>query len=166
MEEWKECYNSDLVIYYVSNQGRIKSIRKKSGIEYILKKYDDNGYERVMIKKLISVHKLVALYFIGEKPNGYEIDHINRIRNDNRVENLRYCTRQENVRNSSFFREDIIEEGHERIKIRMRECAKTFREKHKDKINEKYTCECGSIISKHNKAKHERSKKHNDLKKK
>ena len=36
----------------------------------------------------------------GAVPSGYEIDHINGQRNDNRLENLRLVTRQENMRNA------------------------------------------------------------------
>ncbi len=37
--------------------------------------------------------------FNGEIPAGYEIDHINSIRNDNRIENLRLAKRSENMQN-------------------------------------------------------------------
>ena len=51
-------------------------------------------------KKTYPVHRLVAWAFLGKCPEGKEIDHINRIRNDNRPENLRWLTRQENNWNS------------------------------------------------------------------
>lgn len=37
--------------------------------------------------------------FNGKIPEGYEIDHINTIRNDNRLENLRLFTHKENCNN-------------------------------------------------------------------
>ena len=47
------------------------------------------------------VHELVALAFIGPRPASpgvtFEIDHINDVKTDNRVENLLYVTRQENM---------------------------------------------------------------------
>lgn len=43
------------------------------------------------------VHSLVALTFIGERPEGYDVLHINDIPTDNRLENLRYGTRTENI---------------------------------------------------------------------
>lgn len=49
--------------------------------------------------KPIYAHKVIMLAFKGECPEGKEIDHINGVRNDNRIENLRYVTRTENVRN-------------------------------------------------------------------
>ena len=48
------------------------------------------------------VHRLVAEAFI-DNPNGYtEIDHVNRDKSDNRVENLRWVTHSENMRNSTM----------------------------------------------------------------
>ena len=45
------------------------------------------------------IHKLVAEYFIGERPEGYEIDHIDGNYLNNRADNLRYVTRRENLLN-------------------------------------------------------------------
>ena len=48
------------------------------------------------------VHRLVAEAFL-DNPNGYtEIDHVNRDKSDNRVENLRWVTHSENMRNSTM----------------------------------------------------------------
>ena len=43
------------------------------------------------------VHRLVAAAFLGPCPDGQEVLHGNGQRLDNRLENLRYGTRQENV---------------------------------------------------------------------
>lgn len=45
------------------------------------------------------VHRVIYETFIGEIPDGYEIDHINTIRTDNRLENLRCVTHKENMNN-------------------------------------------------------------------
>lgn len=50
-------------------------------------------------KKRISAHRLVATAFISNPDNKPQIDHINGIRNDNRVDNLRWVTAKENVNN-------------------------------------------------------------------
>ena len=42
---------------------------------------------------------LVAIAFIPNIDNKSDVDHINTIRTDDRVENLRWCTRSENMRN-------------------------------------------------------------------
>lgn len=54
------------------------------------------GIKRDGRRTSISVHRLVALAFIGPCPDGYEVDHINNVRDDNRVENLQYLTRRDN----------------------------------------------------------------------
>lgn len=46
------------------------------------------------------IHRLIWLYTYGEWPT--EIDHINHIRDDNRIENLREVTRKENGKNQSM----------------------------------------------------------------
>ena len=59
------------------------------------------GYPRVMIgsnnqRAHFFVHNVITLCYLGEKPQGYQTDHINSIRTDNRVENLQYITPQQN----------------------------------------------------------------------
>ena len=61
------------------------------------------GYLQLRVSKPksmhIAVHRLVYETFVGEIQNGYEIDHINTIRDDNRIENLRSVTHKENNNN-------------------------------------------------------------------
>ena len=56
------------------------------------------GYMRVMInKKSYMVHRLVFLIHHGRLPT--MVDHINGIKNDNRIENLRECDMSQNCQN-------------------------------------------------------------------
>jgi hypothetical protein len=105
IEDWRVLPGYDGK-YMVSNKGEVKSLNyKRTGKEKILScSKDTHGYPQVTLTKNYKkssqcVHNLVALCFIGEKPNGEMIDHINRIRDDNRPENLRYVTGSENQRN-------------------------------------------------------------------
>lgn len=60
---------------------------------------DKDGYIVIKIeKKAYKAHRLVYAYFNGHFPE-HEIDHINRVRSDNRIENLRDVTRAQNVWN-------------------------------------------------------------------
>ncbi len=62
---------------------------------------DKDGYLIIKIKgKQYKAHRLVFAYFNDRFPTK-EIDHINRNRTDNRIENLREVDRTENVRNTT-----------------------------------------------------------------
>ena len=61
------------------------------------------GYKVVGIaNKRHLVHRLVVETYLGAIPDGYEVDHINRNRSDNNVENLRIVTHIENQRNTAY----------------------------------------------------------------
>lgn len=98
MEEWKKIKNYEN--YSVSRYGQVRNDKTRR----ILKKIYTNGYESVSLyhegkSKRFRVHRLVAMAFI---PNPYNlpcVDHINTIRVDNRVENLKWCTYKENSNN-------------------------------------------------------------------
>lgn len=113
MEEiWKdiEGYEGQ---YQVSTLGRVRSVerqvRKWNGFKtiresFLKQKLGKNGYVQVTLckdgrMKTYLVHRLVAKAFIPNPQNNPQIDHINTIKTDNRVENLRWVTRKENSNN-------------------------------------------------------------------
>lgn len=102
-------------LYKVSTTGKIKRCPKiyfcgsNKGTkrvlqEEIIKGDTTHGHKRVALYKdgnfeRFMVHRLVAQVFIPNPENKPEIDHINTIRDDNRVENLRWVTHLENINN-------------------------------------------------------------------
>lgn len=113
MEEiWKDVKGFE-GYYQVSNLGRIKSLSRaivykdgsiKHRKERIMKAQVLRGYCGVNLYKggkykLVLVHRLVADAFLPKAPGKTEVDHINTVRSDNRVENLRWTTRKENQNN-------------------------------------------------------------------
>ncbi len=59
----------------------------------------DHGYYTSAIGgRRMSAHRIVWAIYYGESPS-FEIDHINGVRTDNRIENLRQVTRSENSKN-------------------------------------------------------------------
>ena len=91
--------------YFVSSNGRVKNT--VSG--RILKHHGNgNKYQRVDLckngqKKKFTVHRLVLEMFLGLCPDGEEADHIDRVRTNNTVSNLRWVPRSKNSRNHNLF---------------------------------------------------------------
>ena len=92
--------------YEVSSCGRIRTTSRKYGKVKTLKiSKDSDGYFRTALflddkGYYPFVHTVVAQAFLGPRPEGYQVDHINQIKDDNRVENLRYVSRSINQRNT------------------------------------------------------------------
>lgn len=103
-------------LYEVSDQGRVRSfvVSRINGFRegphlMRLNTRRRDGYQTV---NLVSdgqvatkkVHQLVAVAFLGKRPSGNNPDHINGIRRDNRVENLRWATQKQNSWNTTTAR--------------------------------------------------------------
>ena len=106
MEEWKTIIGFEN--YEVSNLGRVRALNfKKTGKVHLMSiSRNRYGYAQVTLynkgSHCLSVHRLVARAFIPNPDDLPEVDHINRIRDDCRVENLRWVTKGENQKNRTI----------------------------------------------------------------
>ena len=99
MEEWRDIPGYEN-FYQVSNFGNVRSIRFNKIRN--MKSWDSNGYRAVELcinnnRYTVGVHQLVALAFIPNPENKPEVNHKDRNRSNNNVENLEWVTQSENV---------------------------------------------------------------------
>ena len=100
MDIWKEIPNYPK--YKASNTGHIRSYCNKEPI--ILKPSKDRwGYYHLTVRnkdggKPHFVHKLVLLAFVGPRPEGYECRHLDGNKENNRLDNLCWGHKFDNVR--------------------------------------------------------------------
>ncbi len=79
----------------------LKHLKGKSPYKFVIITDD-------IIRKNYMIHRLVAIHYIDNPENKPEVDHINRIKDDNRVENLRWVNREENMNNTSVNSRNLL----------------------------------------------------------
>ena len=85
--------------YSITKNGNILNTKTNRILKYVI---DSSGYYQVNLynkgkSKKFLIHRLVAIYFIPNLENKPQVNHINGIKTDNRIENLEWNTSKENI---------------------------------------------------------------------
>lgn len=101
-------YKTNWYGIYVSKSGKLLSLldnKSRVALEnaHILSPWLAANYYVINLRKTKNaerhvwlVHRIIAETFLGKCPKGYQVDHINEIRTDNRISNLQYLTAKDN----------------------------------------------------------------------
>jgi len=105
-EIWKDVIGYE-GLYQVSDYGNIKSLPRLGVVRSRLLKHliMPRGYHSVRLysngsNKQFLVHRLVAMSFLLNELGKPEVNHIDSDVNNNKLNNLSWCTREENVNHS------------------------------------------------------------------
>ncbi len=103
-ENWKCCLEK----YEISNLGNCRKKLANGNYKIIKGCIQNRGYRYFQLNrenKRINYlfHHLVAQEFIGDRPENLIIDHIDRNKLNNNVNNLRYITQKDNMKNTDIY---------------------------------------------------------------
>lgn len=101
---WKE--HPEYKKYVCNKEGYVVNLRTKK----IIGKMNEEGYINIKLRipeiKKIGAHRFVCETWIGPIPDKMVVDHVNRIKSDNRIENLKIVTQSKNCK-KKIISEDI-----------------------------------------------------------
>ena len=93
-------------LYEVSSQGQVRSLPRWTVKRRILKHHlTHDGYPRLMLSKnslrrMFTVHRLVAVAFLGPPPDGMQVNHKDGNKLNSVLDNLEYVTGSANQRHA------------------------------------------------------------------
>ena len=148
-EVWKTIPNYDG--YLISNMGVVKSIDRLSSNGRHLKGKilkplkSSGGYLSISLckdgkDKHYAIHRLVMLAFVGECPDGMEVNHIDENKHNNALSNLEYLTSQDNCNHGTRNERIALSNKHPKSKSHCANISKgrrgmIFTEEHKRNIS-------------------------------
>jgi hypothetical protein len=135
----EEVYKKCIEDYEVSNVGNIRKLLKNGSYKIINCSIQNGGYKYFQLNRNNKrcnylIHHLVAEHFIGIRPDGLVIDHIDRNKLNNNKENLRYISQLENMRNTDKY----ISEFPPDTENRKEKISKKYRDENRDDILKKH----------------------------
>jgi len=136
--------------YLIYPDGKVFSKKRNKEMKPFTNKA---GYQRISLwkngkEKKFYIHRLIGIHHIPNPENKPTIDHINRIRDDNRVENLRWATSKEQSENQEkhFIRNTS---GHKGIFLRKSNKKWVYTKQGKYTIYRSFKCKTDALCFKY-----------------
>ena len=99
-EEWRPVAGCE-GFYEVNTLGQIRATGKARGVKARVPRKPNvgrNGYQRVVLRgRRLYVHRVVATAFLGEPEPDEQVNHLDGVKTNNRLDNLEWVTRSQNA---------------------------------------------------------------------
>ena len=137
--------------YLIYLDGRVFSKKRNM---FMKEQTHTDGYKMIGLskdnkRKMFKIHRLIGIHYIPNPENKYSIDHINRDKTDNRVENLRWATRKEQIENR---KEESLSKnnksGHKGIIFHKSRNRWVYQKQGKYKIHKYFKCKIDALCFK------------------
>lgn len=128
-------------LYEINENGTIfRNVKSKKQLKIKLDyHHSEKGYYVTFVHlggrknpqiKRVMMHRAVAECWLGDIPNGYEVDHIDRNSHNNDYKNLRYVTKSEQMKNRDHT--NIAKIGSHNLEVARRNRMKKVSLRHKE----------------------------------
>lgn len=126
-----ECITGYENLYKINRKGEVYSCWYK---KVMTQQLNESGYYFISLKKdgirtKGFIHRLLGKQFIPNPEDKPEIDHIDRCKTNNTLENIRWVSRLENIHNKTNYKDNLTPEQLEARKARTRERARLWARK-------------------------------------